>query len=348
MSNVQMPNVIIKPKDQSAPKEHPAQAEIRKAAVEIDEGRWIPDPRADETAIDDLGLALRTGPESELRQRPTLQDFQDTRTLNELGRHPRVIEAMEKMAKEVEETTNPQEALEKTWALHEMAVLQAADQKWEGQERWEGKENEEMRHGQLLTPPQFYDRLGKVVGKGRIKLSMNVVKTNPEAKSGRVGLYIKNPEWQGEKPKVDYPQVRAKAIREEAEMLMAKAKRLRKLRLDSEADKVFDLAGGMIQEATKILMEMSAAEQLAPSEYLRVGTLQWPVGTEWMVMNFNEFGVPTTAKYLGWRTALLTMIRCGALTEANAHKAFPVGSGPAASWYLEQLMKMRNVAGSVQ
>ena len=56
MSNVQMPNVIIKPKDQSAPKEHPAQAEIRKAAVEIDEGRWIPDPHSDETAIDDLGI----------------------------------------------------------------------------------------------------------------------------------------------------------------------------------------------------------------------------------------------------------------------------------------------------
>jgi len=93
---------------------------------------------------------------------------------------------------------------------------------------------------------------------------------------------------------------------------------------------------------------MSAVEQLAEPELLRVGTLQWPLGTEWMVMNFNEFGVPTTAKYLGWRTALLTMIRCGAITEAQAHKAFPVGSGPAAAWYLEQLMKMRNQAGRVQ
>lgn len=88
--------------------------------------------------------------------------------------------------------------------------------------------------------------------------------------------------------------------------------------------------------------------QLAEPELLRVGTLQWPCGTEWMVMNFDKYGVPTTAKYLGWRTALLTMVRCGAITEGEAHKAFPVGSGEAASWYLEQLMMLRNEAGIVQ
>ncbi len=344
---IQMPNVIIKPKDQSAPKAHPADAEIRKAAEEIDGGRWIPDP-TDESALDDLGLALRIGPEEELRQKPSLQDFQDTRTLNELSRHPRVVEAMERMAREAEEAKNPQEALEKTWALHEMACLQSKDQKWEGQQRWEGKENEEMRYGQLLTPPQFYDRLGKVTGKGRIKLSMNVVKSTPEAKSGRVGLYMRNPLWTGQKPVTEYPQAKARELREEAQAVILKAGLLRALHLHSEADRNFTLAAKMIEEATRILMEMSAVEQLAEPELLRVGTLQWPLGTEWMVMNFNEFGVPTTAKYLGWRTALLTMIRCGAITEAQAHKAFPVGSGPAAAWYLEQLMKMRNQAGRVQ
>jgi hypothetical protein len=36
------------------------------------------------------------------------------------------------------------------------------------------------------------------------------------------------------------------------------------------------------------------------------------------------------------------MVRCGAITEAEAHKAFPVESGNAANWYLEQLYRIRN------
>lgn len=74
----------------------------------------------------------------------------------------------------------------------------------------------------------------------------------------------------------------------------------------------------------------------------QVGTLQYPLGTEWMVMRFNKYGVPTTAKYLGWRTALLSMIKLGVITEAEAHKAFPLGSGPAADWYKAQLYMHRN------
>ena len=79
------------------------------------------------------------------------------------------------------------------------------------------------------------------------------------------------------------------------------------------------------------------------TELLRVGTLQWPLGTEWMCMHFNEYGVPTEAKFLGWRTALLTMIRCKAITEAEAHQAFPlVAENRAAQWYLQQLYWLRN------
>jgi len=79
----------------------------------------------------------------------------------------------------------------------------------------------------------------------------------------------------------------------------------------------------------------------------QVGTLQWPCGTEWMIMRFDEYGVPTTAKYLGWRTALLSMIQLGIVTEAEAHKAFPLGTGPAAGWYKEQLFIMRSQKGMV-
>jgi hypothetical protein len=78
---------------------------------------------------------------------------------------------------------------------------------------------------------------------------------------------------------------------------------------------------------------------------VQVGTLQYPCGPEWMVMRFNEYGVPTTAKYLGWRTALLSMITLGVLTEKEAHKAFPLGEGPASAWYREQLAMHRAKGG---
>lgn len=78
---------------------------------------------------------------------------------------------------------------------------------------------------------------------------------------------------------------------------------------------------------------------------VQVGTLQYPCSTEWMIMRFDEYGVPTTAKYLGWRTALLSMIQLEVISEKEAHKAFPLGTGPASSWYREQLFIMRGKRG---
>lgn len=83
------------------------------------------------------------------------------------------------------------------------------------------------------------------------------------------------------------------------------------------------------------------------AEPVQVGTLQWPCSSEWMVMKFDAYGVPTTAKYLGWRTALLSMIQLGVVTEKEAHKAFPLGLGPAGDWYREQLQMLRNKNGTV-
>lgn len=77
-------------------------------------------------------------------------------------------------------------------------------------------------------------------------------------------------------------------------------------------------------------------------ELLQVGTLQYPNSTEWMVMRFDEYGVPTTAKYLGWRTALLSMIQLGVITVAEAHRAFPLGTSPAGDWYRSQLFDWRH------
>lgn len=88
-------------------------------------------------------------------------------------------------------------------------------------------------------------------------------------------------------------------------------------------------------------------EPAKQGELVQIGTLQWPASTEWMIMRFDEYGVPTTAKYLGWRTALLSMIQLEVITEKEAHKAFPLGSGPAGDWYREQLQMLRNRKGLV-
>lgn len=81
--------------------------------------------------------------------------------------------------------------------------------------------------------------------------------------------------------------------------------------------------------------------------FLAVGTLQWPCGPEWMIPKFDEYGVPVRAKYLGWRTALLCLIEKKIITEKEAHKAFPLGSGPAGDWYRQQLFEIRGRNGMV-
>lgn len=78
---------------------------------------------------------------------------------------------------------------------------------------------------------------------------------------------------------------------------------------------------------------------------VQVATLQYPCGPEWMVPRFDDYGVPTTAKYLGWRTALLSMIDLRVITEKEAHKAFPLATTPVAAWYREQLFALRSRDG---
>jgi hypothetical protein len=80
-------------------------------------------------------------------------------------------------------------------------------------------------------------------------------------------------------------------------------------------------------------------QKAAVEEPVQVATLQWPFGTEWMVMKFDEFGVPRTPRFIGWRTALLALVRNGAITVAEAHRAFPVGTGVQASWYKQQMFQ---------
>ena len=348
---VEMGNVVIPPHHQSAPKEHWADKDIKEAAREIDEGSWIPDadPERDR-AMQGLGIALGLGDHGvAVGDKPTFEEFEHTKNLDIIGRHPRVIEALERMKTEVYDSQDPMKSLERNLALRDLTAAAAQKEKWDGQGRWEDIE-EESRYGQVLTPKQFYDRLGKVVGKGRIKLGEHVVRSDSRAKSGRIGLYQRNPLWKPGTLIQTGPTKteQARELREKGSAIMLDARRLRKAGQHDEADRKIDLAGEMAQEAIRLLFEETTERQNEPPEFIRVATLQWPLGTEWMIMAFTEYGAVFAPKYLGWRTALLSMIRVGAITEREAHKAFPVPSGPAASWYLEQLAMMRNVEGSVQ
>ena len=345
-----MSNIKIARKHQSAPKETVLDKAVQQAAEEIDRGRWIDeDPDGQTAALDGLGLALSMGTIDQVKRTVSLHgsdaEFQQavdrTRDLNQIGRHPRVLEAIEQLRSEQDDGKTPEEQLELEWKLWEMTALQVADQKWEGQQRWAGAENEEMRLGKLMTPKDFVLKLFETIGRERVIVPGQVAFENPGDKSGVLGLFVKNPLWEGAEFKREYKRNKSAELMERARKLIVKCEALFNVGMLEQAKKLRDEIIQMTTAATSMDMEISREEWHEP-ELLRVGSLQWPLMTEWMVMRFNEFGVPTEAKYKGWRTALLTMIRSRAITEEEAHKAFPVGSGPAAAWYLEQLYRIRN------
>ena len=75
-----------------------------------------------------------------------------------------------------------------------------------------------------------------------------------------------------------------------------------------------------------------------------ITSLQYPCGPEWSVMYFNEWDVPTTERYRGWRTALLQMILKNIITEEEVDRAFgPVVLNPASELYRQQLQGHRAI-----
>jgi hypothetical protein len=248
---------------------------VAKAAEEIRSGQFVPQVDDDDV----LAVGLHRG---QLLDSPLDIDMQATRDSLALAQHPRVLAALERLAREQREAKTSQEAVEKSQMLFEMNQMASCGNQWDGQGRWLGGDNEAMRVGLILTPFQFMDRLCRVIGERRVLL-------NNYAVLKRVAL------------------------------LAPAQKRL--ILLPGQPDS----NGGLEQ----------------------VGTLQWPCSTEWMIMRFDAYGVPTTAKYLGWRTALLSMVRLGVISEKEAHQAFPLGTGAASAWYRQQLWEWRNERGVV-
>lgn len=328
-------------------KAHWADTEIRKAAVEMDEGRYVAGPRSEEeSAFDNMGLALGMGQGgAAVGLKPTLEEFRGTHDLNELGRHPRVLEAMAKLKGEMENDPLSAQAMEAGWRLHEMNERQAQKQKWPGQERWIGKENEEMRYGEVLTPQVFYQRLTDVIGESRVLLGRYGYKIDKDSKAALVGLYAPNPDWDGiEREKTQHPADKVHELRHEAELKRAEGLRLKKAKQYGQAVIAVRQATEMFKAAAEmeVARGLAAATQVA-EQFVRVGAVQWPQATEWTLMNMDQFGVPTTHRHYGWRTALLTMVRHRVITEDEAEESFPAGDGPAAQWYLEQLYLRRHL-----
>lgn len=74
----------------------------------------------------------------------------------------------------------------------------------------------------------------------------------------------------------------------------------------------------------------------------QVTTLQYPYGPEWSLIHFDEFDVPITEKYRGWRTAMLQMIEADIVTEDEVNRAFgPVPLHSVSLHYRQQLQTHR-------
>lgn len=342
MSNpipIESPTVSVRREHQSAPAKHYADVALERAAEDIATGKFVPPKRELEDAFQ---IALRAGLDFKDYDPHSVgdSDFESTQFSFDLASHPLVAEALDRMGKEMEDAKSSQEYVEKNQMLWELNENSQRKHRWPGQERWKGKENEERRIGQILSPVQFFLQLGTVIGSDRVMIGRYAMlpkrpEGEPESKSGRVPLLVKN------------DSRKDSALQPANHRVMILAEKLR--RLERHFTSARDLSKkqemqAQINAVTVLLdqEEQRQSRQMYP-DFDMVACLQWPLGTEWMILNFDEWGVPTTAKYLGWRTALLSMIRLRVISEDEAHKAFPLkGDLDVANWYQRQLYEWRN------
>jgi hypothetical protein len=278
------PAIHIPREHQSAPAEHWADKEVRKAAEEIRTGQFAPVEDPDDFLAVGLqrGTAIQNPNELGVGKLALIQETADSLAL---AQHPRVKEALARLDREKREARTSQEMLEKGQMLHELNARAAQKNQWDGQGRWLGKENEAMRIVNIKTPQEWLRELQAAIGEGRVFL-------NRFAVLKRVAVLVE-------------------------------------------------------ETRPSVVSPWSLAKPRASDGRVAVATLQWPCGPEWMIPKFDEYGVPVRARYLGWRTALLCLIRTRVISEKEAHRAFPLGSGPAGEWYRQQLFEMRSREGVV-
>jgi hypothetical protein len=234
-----------------------------------------------------------------------------------LAQHPEVQEALSRLEYAQVPKTNA-EYLEKAEMLHEANTQLSAYAKWDGQGRWEGKYNEEIRTVNPMTPTTFIEKL-KAIG------------ISAEAEPPEVLVTIENPDYApvwiqtGETPDAG-AYVDPNGQPATVDMRIVKS------------DKKIYLGNRVIQGRVALNAKVWDEAQFKMVD-MRVNTLQVPLGPEWTVMRFDEYGVPTNEKYHGWRTALLSLITHGVITKEEAHKAFGEPKGEASLFYRKQLFE---------
>jgi hypothetical protein len=320
---VKMPFIHIDRRHQKAPKESDGDKAVRQASMEIDEGKWMLPDEAAREMNEVPGLALRAGTADSIdpiKNPWSQEDFDRTDGSLVVGQHPRVVEALARMEREKNEIRiDGQKFAEISAMQHETIERSRMDQRWEGQERWTDDDVLQARQGLILNPLEFYKRLMEdgVESGGNLA----VVEDYPTTQLDWVG---------GELKRIPC-YVRAMGT---GRILLGF--HVKKMHKSDTSGRIALMV--MAHSDQPVLMP---GQTTAVDEPVQVATLQAPFSTEWMVMKFDEFGVPTTPRFIGWRTALLALIRNGAITEQEAHRAFPVGTGPEATWYRQQIFEFQ-------
>lgn len=221
-----------------------------------------------------------------------------------VAQHPAVQERIASLQTEIQHKTNA-EYLEKAHMLFEMTEEYRKRFRWVGQERWQGAYNEASRLVNPITPSQFIEKL-------------QAIGISAEADPPEVTVSLANPAYNPFTVGGDEPT--------HIDMRIVKS------------DKKIYLGNRVIGGRVALNAKVYNPETHTIQE-MRVNTLQVPLGPEWSVMRFDEYGVVTNEKYHGWRTALLSLITKGVITKDEAHRAFGKPKGEASGFYRQQLFE---------
>lgn len=196
------------------------------------------------------------------------------------------------------------QTIEEEQRMYEENYRAAYERRWKGQQRWMGRENLEMRLVNILHPHEFIHKLQAVGIAASIEPAVVIV-WEPDGKTGLLKLR---------------PRAKSNA----------------RLWLN---ENVVYVKGTTATHAGRIGVSAWVPGHEMPE---CITSLQWDCGPEWSVMHFGPFDVPTSEKYRGWRTALLSLITRDVLTEEEVNRAFgPVSENEASDLYRETLQRYR-------
>lgn len=106
---------------------------------------------------------------------------------------------------------------------------------------------------------------------------------------------------------------------------------------------VVNISGARLWLHTNIILDRVGISAWVDGEPKYITFLQWPKGPEWSLMRFNDYDVPTSERYRGWRTALLRLMQEHVISEDEVNKAFgPVIENEASLYYRQQVAELRN------